>query len=68
MAEPRFPLMLRIEPENSYGEHCGDYVWLDDSLVGYRPYDGSSYEEIVDEATEVLARMMRERLGWKVSP
>jgi hypothetical protein len=55
-------LVLKIEPQ---GEYEGDYVYLNDELIGFRPYDGGEFDVVEEEVLGALGEMLCERLGWK---
>jgi hypothetical protein len=59
--------LLTLSTDSEYFSE-GRLVYLGNALIGYRPDDGSSEEEIVAEVTEKLALMLRERFEWKTSP
>ena len=61
------PFSLYIEPEVATSEYGGDLVWLGESLVGFRPYDGCDAHDITNEVTGALAELLREKLGYKES-
>lgn len=54
--------VLYIKTEGE--EYCGHDVYLGDYKIGYRAYDGSWSNEVVDEVAEALAEILREKLGW----
>ena len=55
-------LVLKIE---SQGEYDGDYVYLNDEVIGFRPYDGGEFDAVEEEVLGAFGEMLRERLGWK---
>ena len=57
------PLVIqaRTEPEDT--EYDGFTVFFNDQRAYFRPYDGSSAEEVEDEAAAALGELVREKLG-----
>jgi len=59
-------MFIRVTP------HRGDYllghdVFIDDCLIGVRPYDGTTdIDDIRGEVRQALVRMLRGALGWQV--
>lgn len=55
-------LTVSVESEDEWGgPHA---VYLNDALVGYRPYDGCLRSQVEQEVQEALADMLREKLGY----
>lgn len=55
------PLTISIDGDGPYSSH---EVYLNDVLIGVRPYDGSVPDEVIREVTGTLADMLRESLGY----
>lgn len=53
------------EGYDMYLGSVGDPGDVGESLIGHKPYDGSSQEQAESEVIQALAGMLRERLGWR---
>lgn len=54
---------IRVEAQ---GWSDGHLVYIDGTLIGLRPYDGThEASEIRREVTDALAEVLRDKLDWK---
>lgn len=54
---------LTITVEQSVGS-WGHDVYLNDQLIGHRPYSGTRPEEICTEVSTALAELLCQKLDW----
>jgi hypothetical protein len=64
-ADRQRPVALTITAEGLGYGYGGHSVHLNGELIGHRPYDGASADEVCDETARALAEMLREKLGWE---
>ncbi len=61
------PLFIEARPDDGF-EWGGFRVFFNDQEAYWRPYDGSSPEEVADEAAAALGELVREKLGLPDRP
>lgn len=60
MSTPHQAIFLTVEQAGWYN---GYNVKIGGQQAYYRPYDGSDWDDVVDEACKALGELLREKLG-----
>lgn len=58
------PIAICVVVSDDLDDHVGRTVYLNDQVIGFRPYNGADDDEIADEVLAGLAELLREKFGW----